>query len=330
MGAKKSKKVFTRPQTRRVRAILQRVREGNYPNCNSLAKELEVKPRTIHRDISDMKNFMNIPIEYDRRRYGFYLDGPVGEAPWLTINQGELIALILAEKALDEFAGTTFEQPLHSAMQKLAESLDGSISFKQDELDSIVSFHDVHMGRGYLPVFHTVSDALNKRLEIAFSYLKPQAVKRELRRVRPYHLACIKRQWYLLAYDLLRQDIRTFVLARMKKVTATETRFTIPRDFSIKKHLSGSFGVHSATGDYQVKIRFTGLAAALVREKKWHPSQKIISISKRLIELRLHLTSLEEIESWVLGWGPEAKVLEPVDFRERIVEKIQKMGLNYV
>lgn len=329
MGAEKSKNLCRRSQVRRVQYILKQLKEGKYPNCSTLAKELETTTRTVARDIEHIKDSMCVPVEYDPHKYGYYLTGPIGELPWITINQGELVALILAEKALDEFAGTPFEQPLHTAMNKLSQALEGSITFAPDELDAIVSFHDIEMERGYLPVFQIISDALNQRREITFKYLKPQATKREHRTVQPYHLACIKRQWYLFAFDHLRQDIRRFVLSRMSDVMMTENSFVIPKDFSIQKHLSGSFGVHSATGNYDVKIRFTGLAATLVQERKWHKTQKIFRQLNGAIELQMHLTSLEEVEGWILGWGPNAEVLKPIELREEITKILNNMAQIY-
>jgi predicted DNA-binding transcriptional regulator YafY len=198
------------------------------------------------------------------------------------------------------------------------------------EFPTHISFHEIPCSSPNLLLFQTISDALNQRRELKLSYRKLTAQRFERRHVRPYHLACIHRQWYLFAFDRMRQDIRRFVLSRMKKVTLTETTFTIPPDFNVADLLSGSFGVHSPTGDYHIIIRFNGLAAQLVRERQWHPTQKIIPLPNNAIELHLHLTSLEEIERWILGWGPDARVLEPSELRNRIVNKIEEMAAKDV
>jgi proteasome accessory factor B len=136
--------------------------------------------------------------------------------------------------------------------------------------------------------------------------------------VQPYHLACIDQQWYLFAHDLVRSQLRTFVLSRMRKVQNTRMRFRKPADFSITKHLSESLGVFSTNGRFKVRIAFDDFAARLVSERNWHPSQKIKQLPGGTIELRLELGSLEEIERWILSWGSHARVLEPAELKRRI------------
>jgi len=313
----------TRPPLRRLRAIISHLKKGHYPNCTRLARELEVERRTVLRDIEYLRDSLEVPVEYDPHHYGYHLNGQFPELPTPAINQAELLALILAERALPEFVSTPFEQSLHSAIRKPAESLEDSITFAPD--DRLISFRDTQPTAPNLLLFQTISEALNQRREIKFSYRKPQTKKAERRHVRPYHLACIQRQWYLFAHDLTRKAIRRFHLSRICSVQLTETTFTRPKNFSLTKLLSGSFGLHSATGQYDIRIRFTGLAAALVQERTWHPTQKITPLPDGKIDLTLKLTSLEEIERWILSWGAEAEVLEPIELRKQIVTKAREI-----
>ncbi len=312
------KKVCTRPPLRRIRTIIGRLKQGHYPNCTELARELEVERRTVWRDIDYLRDSLDLPIEYDPSHYGYHLTGEIKSLPWLTITQGELIALILAQKALAEFSGTPFEQPLQAALKKLADSFPEEITVEPDDLAALISFHDF----GHTPVspetFQTISTALRQSVELRFTYQKPGTTEPEPRHVRPYHLACIQRQWYLFAHDLERKDLRRFHLSRIRSVQLTETSFTRPKNFSVQKLLAGSFGLHSATGQYDIRIRFTGLAAALVQERTWHPTQKITPLPDGKIDLTLKLTSLEEIERWTLSWGAEAEVIEPNELRQRV------------
>ena len=74
-------------------------------------------------------------------------------------------------------------------------------------------------------------------------------------------------------------------------------------------------------------IQFNDRAADLIREKKWHESQQLRELKGGGAELRLKLSSLQEIERWVLRWGGDAKVLKPkelVDAVRQAAEKILK------
>ena len=63
---------------------------------------------------------MDLPIEYDGARHGYYYSQEVSAFPSLQISEGELFALLVAEKALQQYRGTSFEKPLVSALKKSA------------------------------------------------------------------------------------------------------------------------------------------------------------------------------------------------------------------
>ena len=75
--------------------------------------------------------------------------------------------------------------------------------------------------------------------------------------------------------------------------------------------LRDSFGVVSGQGEFQVIIRFDSYAADYIREKRWHPSQQLRELKDGRVELRLKLSSLQEVRRWVLSWEGEATVVQP-------------------
>jgi predicted DNA-binding transcriptional regulator YafY len=89
--------------------------------------------------------------------------------------------------------------------------------------------------------------------------------------------------------------------------------------------LRGSFGVRSGEGDYDVALRFNARVADLVREKKWHESQQLKELKSGEVELRMKLSSLSEIERWVLSWGGDAKVLKPRELAESVRRAAEKI-----
>jgi predicted DNA-binding transcriptional regulator YafY len=126
-------------------------------------------------------------------------------------------------------------------------------------------------------------------------------------------MANINGEWFLFAYDHLRKDIRTFVPARIKAVRPTGVTFERTQKFSLEKRLRDSFGVHSAQGEFQVAIRFNEQVADYIREKRWHDSQELVELKKGGVELRMKLSSLPEVERWVLSWGGNATVIKPAE-----------------
>src|SRR5437773_12053614 len=120
--------------------IHQAIQSGRYPNATTLAVELEVSTKSIHRDIEFMRDRLELPVEFDPTRNGFHYTEKVSGFPTLQITEGELFALVVAEKALQQYRGTTFEKPLLSAIRKMEQSLPETISFNLSEVEQTISF----------------------------------------------------------------------------------------------------------------------------------------------------------------------------------------------
>lgn len=291
--------------------IHQTIQSGVYPNASTLARELEVSSKSIHRDLEFMRDRLGLPVEFCPGRNGYAYTEEVGSFPTLQITEGELFALLVAEKALEQYRGTNFEKPLLSALRKLAQALPDTISLHWADWDQTISFRTSAEPVLDLTVFDALAQATARRHQLRLVYRKPGASRPETRLVDPYHLANINGEWFLFAYDHLRRDIRTFVPARIQTALPTGQTFARPARFSLQKLLQHSFGVHSGAGDFAVLVRFDHLAADYIREKKWHPSQEIRDLPDGSLELRLRLSSLGEVQRWILSWGGSALPLEP-------------------
>jgi len=298
--------------------IHQSVSSGRFPNASTLACAIEVATKTIHRDIEFMRDRLGLPIEFDPRRNGYRYTEEVSAFPNIQITEGELFALIVAEKALQQYRGTNFEKPLLSAIKKMEQSLPDTISLNLAEMEQTISFRTRAEPILDLEIFDALARAVSQRNQLELAYRKPGQRQPEKRLVDPYHLANINGEWFLFAHDHARKDVRTFVPARIQSVQPTGQTFERPQKFSLEKRLHDSFGVHSGEGEYDVVIRFNTRAADYIREKKWHESQRLRELKGGGVELRMKLSSLMEIERWILSWGGDAKVLKPRELAEAV------------
>jgi proteasome accessory factor B len=305
--------------------IHQAIQSGQYPNASTLARELEVSSRSIQRDLEFMRDRLGLPLEYDSSRYGFYYTEEVSGFPTLQITEGELFALLVAEKALQQYRGTNFEKPLVSAFRKMAASLPDTISVHLADWEQTISFRTSAEPRLDLEIFDILAKATARHQQLQLTYRKPGRRQTEERVVDPYHLANINGQWFLFAFDYLRRDLRTFVPSRIQMARPTGKIFARPQKFDLRKLLQNSFGVHSGKAVQDVVIRFNELAADLIREKRWHPSQQLRELSDGGLELRLKLSSLGEVERWVLSWGGQARVVAPPQLAAAVRQAAQRI-----
>jgi len=300
---------------------------GKFPNATRMAQELEVSPRSIARDIDFMRDRLELPIDYDGSRFGYFYTQEVGSFPSLKISEGELFALVVAEKALQQYRGTSFEKPLLSAFKKVSESLPDTISLNLNDWNDSISFRTSAEPIVKLEIFDELAQATARHEQLKLFYRKPGQQTAEPRLVDPYHLTNVNGEWFLFAYDHLRKDIRTFVPARIERVEKTGRSFQRNSRFSIQEQLRNSFGIHSGSGQTKVVIEFSDTVADYIREKKWHPSQKIKNLAHGKVELQLTLSSIVEIERWILSWGGNAKVISPPELVKNVrlaAEKLMK------
>lgn len=308
----------SRPPLERMLRIHQALQSGHFPNATRLASELEVSTKSVHRDIEFMRDRLGLPVEYESRRFGYYYTEEVRAFPTMQITEGELFALVVAEKALQQYRGTSFEKPLLSAIKKMQQALPDTISLNLADVEQTISFRTRAEPVLDLEIFEALAKATSQRKQVELRYRKPGQRQAESRLVDPYHLANINGEWYLFGYDHARRDIRTFVPARMLAVKPTGESFSRPQKFSLEQRLRDSFGVHSGEGKYDVVIRFNSRAADYVREKKWHESQQLRELKCGGLELRLQLSSLAEIQRWLLSWGGDARVVKPRELVEAV------------
>jgi predicted DNA-binding transcriptional regulator YafY len=186
--------------------------------------------------------------------------------------------------------------------------------------EQTISFRSSAEPISNLEVFDQLARAAAEGRQLALQYRKPGSAAAEQRAVDPYHLANVNGDWFLFAYCHLRKDIRTFVPTRIVSAEETGKRFQRPKGFSIEKSLRDSFGVHSGNAEHRVVVRFNELVADYIREKKWHASQQLKTLSNGGVELSLRLSSLVEVQRWILSWAGNAEVIAPPELKKAVLE----------
>src|SRR5438045_1291431 len=102
--------LHSRPPLARMLRIHQALKSGTYPNAATLAAELEVSTKSVHRDLEFMRDRLRLPLVYNPSRFGYYYTEEVTSFPATQLTEGELLALVVAEKALQQYRGTSFEK----------------------------------------------------------------------------------------------------------------------------------------------------------------------------------------------------------------------------
>lgn len=312
----------------RVSRVLSIIASGKYPSCREIADEIEgVSAKTIRRDIAYLQVSRDAPIEYDRARHGYHLTGPLTGLPPIQLTRGELVALFVAQKALEPLRGTRLQRVVAESVNKIAAACPESVTMHWEDMDAAYSVKATGVLAADVSLFARLLGAVMNHREVSFTYQKLEGRgRKEERRAQPYHVGQLQNGWYLIAHDLARKEMRKFALQRMSGLEVLRERFKRDPGFDMREYLSSGFGVWSyAAGAqrHEVRIRFTGWAARVVAERQWHPSQVITPLGEDggEIEFRAELAGLEEITRWVLSHGRHARVIGPAELRRKVREE---------
>jgi predicted DNA-binding transcriptional regulator YafY len=198
-------------------------------------------------------------------------------------------------------------------------------------VEQVLSFRRFAPDDADLKIFEVLTKALRERRVLNLLYRNRGAATSQQREVHPYHLACVDNHRYLLAFDLKRNDMRTFSLTRMQKAEWGRKRFTMPAGFDANQYLRNSFGVFKgdAESDYEVVVDFDAWAADEVRGRRWHSSQQLTELPKGMLRVTMRLNNVEEVEKWVMGFGTHATVVRPRALRERMRKTAAELITRY-
>jgi predicted DNA-binding transcriptional regulator YafY len=145
------------------------------------------------------------------------------------------------------------------------------------------------------------------------------------RRIDPYHLTYFNGGAYLVAYCHLRHEVRVFAVERIRSAAVLRETFVVPPDFDVDAYLRDAWGI--VRGQLiTVRAVFSRAMAPYIRERLWHGSQAFRELSGGRLELRLRVADTGEVRRWLLGFGAEVEVLEPLALRESIAREARRLA----
>jgi len=317
-------------QFQRLFELDRRIRSGEYPNCTSFSKEWEVSRKTVQRDIEFLRDTLGAPIEYNFENRGYHYTEPSWTMPGLSLTEGEILQLLLAERMARQYEGTPIAGTLESLFEKINALLRENIPIDMDLFRTQFSF----LGKPsrtvsekiWLPLFRTLRNCRVIRL----IYRIPDCEKSEKRTVEPVHLASIGGEWYLVAWCRKREDLRNFAVSRIKAVGETDETFP-QRHLDPEEYFSNRFSrfVGKAGKTHKISIRFSREIAPWVLERSWHPMQTIKKHRDGRLTISFPAPVLYEVKRWVLQWGAAAEVIAPTELREEIENEAVELGRIY-
>lgn len=286
--------------------------------------------RTVFRDIETLKE-AGVPLEYDadEQRYristSFFL-------PPTNFTAAEALSVIALASELGADNGLPFCGPARQAALKLESSLPSGL---QDELRPLTRLIRIQAAQvnplvEKEPFYQQLLDAMAKHRVLRMHYGSLTEWETIKTKLRPYQLLFSRRSWYVIGRSSLHREVRMFNIGRISDLIITREKYTIPKTFSLEKHLGNAWSLIPAGGaDHKVLIRFQPLVAQNVAEIVWHKTQQLKFLDDGTLEFRAQISGLDEIAWWIMGYGDQAEVLKPLKLRKLLARRVGQMQRMY-
>ena len=291
-----------------------------------------VSDRTIRRDLDALAQ-AGFPIETSKRdgRTNYLLNRDVFRGVSATgFSLSELCALHLSRTVLTAVARGPFQDSLASAFDKLYDALPSSMWKFIESLPAALAAKD-HASRPAVASGKAIDALMNailarRRVRMRYHSFSSQQTKDYV--VEPYRLAYAQGGLYLQAFVPEYSEMRTFAAQRIEHAVALEETFNPLADAPVDV-FPHSLGAFSGTPE-MVVIEFSVAEAPYVRERQWHATQRIEELPGGRLRLTLNVVIDWELQAWVMGFGPAAKVIMPDAFARRIVESLEETRATYL
>lgn len=292
-----------------------------------LAERLEVNKATIQRDINLLCDMGIETIPYGKQGYEIVSDFFL---PALNLNFEEVLALITAARFYRAAEGTQPTKVLDVAMHKITANLpERTISALSQIAPQIEIPNPQVSAIDETEQFkEKLYKAIQERRKVSMMYnsFSSGGLNRYL--IAPYAVMFRKRAWYVIAHVEAYNRVQTFRINRIQSVSNTYTSYRIPEDFSVQKHMDKSWDVRLGP-EAHVVIEFAPRIAPLIREVRWHSTQKIHENTDGGLRFEATVAGWQEVGWWVLTWGEEAEVIKPTELRDWVAETAEKMASVY-
>lgn len=317
-------------QVVRILGLLKLLSEGGRPTIYELAARYRVRRETIYQDLHALDD-IGYPIAGDESgrlsRPRLAADGRPAMPP-VPFTRQEVAALVWAVKE----AGA--RQPFRSALSTAVPKLQTLLPAKEGRLGMALDGALGGWTRGVKdysalePTILRLVEGIIGRFRCRVTYQAPSRKQPRTYPFDPYRLLSVQGGLYSVGWAPAHGHIITLAVDRIRALEVTSETFTVDAAFDSKRYEAEAFGIVWEK-PMTVVVRFSADQAPYVREREWHPTQKLRERRDGRVELTFRAGGAFEIMRWILGWGDAAEVLRPPTLRREIASILRRTVTRY-
>lgn len=304
------------------------IRHGQRPTASGLAQRLGVSKRQIYLDRKFLAEALDAPLAIHPQGGWIYTNSH-WVLPTVYLAEGEILAFFLSVEIARHAGNEGLNDILSGAVEKIAQGLGEIVSVDLKTLANATSFGLSPAARVNSQTYLALHGAWSNRQKVKMRYYTASTGEEANRIVHPYHLFLARGECLLLAFDELRDEVRCFNIARVRRLELLNDRFLQRNDFDAQEKLRTMLWAEMGDQVHNIAIRFDEYQTRYISERQWHPTQTLEKLPDGGSVLRFIVSSLPEAARFVLGFGQHAEVLEPSELRQMVQSHVEAMGRIY-
>ncbi len=291
--------------------ILHRMEDGGITTAE-LLDDFELDERTLRRYISDLRG-LDLPVVSEgrgaTRRWSIDASHRRRRVPLTLL---ELVSLHFGRTLFDFLGGTQFAEDAAGALERLS-TFAGQGALVRDLDRKFIAVREA--AKDYTrdsELLDEILTALLRQNPARALYARVAGPTRAYH-LHPYTLGVYRQGLYLFAWDVDDEKVKTFAIDRFRAFHRDrKLHFDYPEGYAPHDVVADSFGIIGGPLT-DVRLRFRKAAAPYIRERRWHPSQRVEDGPDGSAILHMQVGRSYELLSWILSFGPDVRVESPED-----------------
>lgn len=299
-----------------------------------LAQRHGASVRTIRRDLEALQE-VGLPLEAEaggkKKRWRVAFSSRLTRLSRL-LDVSHYLGLRMA---MGQVGGAARSSQLFTSLEDLSDKVEDALGKKsRDTLAAIERCFHSYEKRTYRSappdVFWPLVMAITEERLVQVTYRAPKASPEEKTyKVLPLRLFTYEGVLYLMAYMPRHDNYLNLHLHRLLSLKVLKEKQKVPAGFDPEILENAAFGVYHTGKPVTFRLRFAPGVAEVIRERTWHPSQKIKDLGDGSVELTFRCVYSYEVTNWVAGWRANVEVLAPKKLRQEMRDLGNYLGETY-